>query len=257
MLRRFLLLALVLAAAVPAAAQVQSFSTLIECTTNLESQFCGEPFLADVISGSRLLVRYEVPFEHCSSVRLHVSVDGRLAATTGFLGWVKATAPFNALPLDTGLVDVGPVVPGAHTITIEAEGQTSGCNLGAIVAWAGTVEIHTPPRIVAIDVKPGSDENPINLGARGSTPIAILGSSDWDVRKVDVLSLEIAGAKVLLKKNGQPQASYEDVNGDGRLDLVVHVETAALQLTPDDRVARMRGRTDDEAIEGEDRVRPF
>jgi tRNA pseudouridine-54 N-methylase len=36
---------------------------------------------------------------------------------------------------------------------------------------------------------------------------------------------------VALKGKGTPMASTQDVNGDGRMDLVVHVSTEALQLS--------------------------
>jgi len=61
---------------------------------------------------------------------------------------------------------------------------------------------------------------------------------------------------VKLKGKGTPMASFEDVNGDGRLDLVVHVLTSALQLRSTDTQAVLHGQTfGSEAIEGSDSVR--
>ncbi|MGH7274913.1 MAG: hypothetical protein ACREIQ_10715, partial [Nitrospiria bacterium] len=53
----------------------------------------------------------------------------------------------------------------------------------------------------------------------------------------------LASAPVKLKGNGQPMASTQDVNGDGRLDLVVHVETEALELSATDQQAILKGKT--------------
>lgn len=41
----------------------------------------------------------------------------------------------------------------------------------------------------AIDIKPGSDLNPINPGSRGVIPVAVLGSETFDVSTVDITSL--------------------------------------------------------------------
>ena len=51
-------------------------------------------------------------------------------------------------------------------------------------------------------------------------------------------------------------ASEQDVNGDGLLDLVVHVETDALQLTKTDNQAELTGETfDGVSIVGSDAIR--
>ncbi|MBM3836374.1 MAG: hypothetical protein FJ398_00165 [Verrucomicrobia bacterium] len=55
---------------------------------------------------------------------------------------------------------------------------------------------------------------------------------------------------------GKYLASIQDVNGDGRLDLVPHVDTTALALTGDAAVAVLEGRTlTGQAIRGTDSVR--
>lgn len=89
---------------------------------------------------------------------------------------------------------------------------------------------------INIDVKPGDDFNYINLSSQGKTPIAILGTATFDAGTVDPSSITVAGAPVSLKRNGTPAASLEDVNGDGLLDLVVHVNTEALQPTSPNQV---------------------
>lgn len=50
--------------------------------------------------------------------------------------------------------------------------------------------------------------------------------------------------------------SVQDVDGDGLLDLIVHVDTTALQLTQTDTVAVLKGKTSGgTAIGGTDSVR--
>ena len=73
---------------------------------------------------------------------------------------------------------------------------------------------------------------------------------------MDPLTVTLAGAKVKLKGKGTPMSSAKDVDGDGLLDLIVHVDTTALQLTGTDTVAILGGVTfDGIKIRGEDTVR--
>lgn len=97
--------------------------------------------------------------------------------------------------------------------------------------------------IVRIDIKPGSFPNSINLGTGGTIPIAILSRPGFDATTVDPTTVTLAGAEVKLKGKGTPMAEQEDVNGDGLPDLVVHVETEALQLSDGDTVAVLEGET--------------
>ena len=45
-----------------------------------------------------------------------------------------------------------------------------------------------------IDIKPGSDPNPINPGSNGLIPVAILSSEDFDATTVDPATIELAVA---------------------------------------------------------------
>lgn len=109
---------------------------------------------------------------------------------------------------------------------------------------------------VAIDIKPGSFPNSINLGSGGAVPLAILSTAGFDAGTVDPLTIALAGASVKLRGKGTPMASLEDVNGDGLLDLVVHVETESLQLSEGDTQATLDAQTfDGTAIRGTDSVR--
>lgn len=102
---------------------------------------------------------------------------------------------------------------------------------------------------VGIDIKPGSFPNSINLGNSGTVAVAIFSrpsvgpAPGFDATTIDPSTVTLAGAAVKLKGKGTPMASQEDVNGDGLLDLVVHVETEALQVSEGDIVAILEGRT--------------
>ena len=102
---------------------------------------------------------------------------------------------------------------------------------------------YTAPTQVGIDIKPGAFPNSINLGSNGNVPVAILSSASFDATQVDPTTVTLAGASVSLRGRGTPMASQQDVNGDGLMDLVVHVSTEALQLSDTDTQATLLGQT--------------
>ena len=109
---------------------------------------------------------------------------------------------------------------------------------------------------VVIDIKPRNFPNSINIGSNGSVPVAILSTPNFDASTVNPITLTLAVAEVSLRGKGTAMASFEDVNGDGLLDLVVHINTEALQLSESDTEAVLEGQTFSEIrIRGVDSVR--
>ena len=152
--------------------------------------------------------------------------------------------------------------------SILAEANANGPSNGFTGTWSYIppatglvgVLVYTPFVItttpVAIDIKPGSPENTVNLGSQGVTKVAILGSEGFDATQVDPLTVELADATVRVKGNGQAQTTLQDTNGDGFLDLVLHMETEGFSLTEGDVSATLTGTTfGGEDIEGEDLIR--
>lgn len=79
-----------------------------------------------------------------------------------------------------------------------------------------------PINNVSIDVKPGSDTNPVNCKSKGVTPIAIL-MDQAGLEAIDVNNLQLNGAPVT-EKHGK--VHLEDEDGDGVVDFgVVHILT--------------------------------
>ncbi|MHC4962551.1 MAG: hypothetical protein ACYTGA_10570, partial [Planctomycetota bacterium] len=80
---------------------------------------------------------------------------------------------------------------------------------------------------VIVDIKPGSDDNIINLGAKGVIPVAILSDATFDAPTlVDPDSLFLGGAKVAVRgKNDKSLSHAEDINGDGYVDLVCQFDS--------------------------------
>ena len=124
---------------------------------------------------------------------------------------------------------------------------------GVTTSATGSISSFIP---VAIDIKPGSYLNSINLKSNGVIPVAILGFATFDVKQIDPTTIKLASAPVKLKNNGQPMASYEDANEDGLIDLVVQIPTKSLQLTKDDIKANLEGKLlDGTIIKGSDSIR--
>ena len=110
---------------------------------------------------------------------------------------------------------------------------------------------------VAIDIKPGSYPNAINLGSHGLIPVAILSSDEFDATTVDPESVELGGAGVSVRgKSNKLMAHQEDVDADGLADLVVQVATENLDPGAfQDGYAILTGKTyDDVPIEGVDEI---
>ena len=92
---------------------------------------------------------------------------------------------------------------------------------------------------VRIDVKPGEAPNPVNPRSQGVIPVAILGTGALDVRTLDVASARLGVGQVGARGGGH----VEDVNGDGRADLVLQFPTQGTELRCGDTVLVLTGRT--------------
>ncbi len=136
-------------------------------------------------------------------------------------------------------------------------------------------------RSISVDIKPGSCPNPLNIANKGKLPVAILGTSDFDVTEVDPDSVRLAGVAPI-------RWSYEDVatpfkpslgkvdcfndcneyGSDGYMDITFKFDTqeiveALVESVPvdvgiEDRdciVLKLRGNLlDEKSITGEDVV---
>jgi hypothetical protein len=109
---------------------------------------------------------------------------------------------------------------------------------------------------IAIDIKPGSDDNSINLDQVKQVPVALLSTASFDATFCDPASITLAGADVrLIGRGGNHQCAAEDVSSDGIADLVCHVETAEWMVEPGDTSAELLGTCDGVGVAGRDSIR--
>ena len=175
------------------------------------------------------------------SDRMKVYVNGVNASDGGSVPAEVTSVFVNTAPLRIGAGDLGSNARDFFNGRIDEvelfDRALTGAEINAIFGAGGSGK--TIP--IVIDVKPGSIRNPINLGSRGTTPVAILGTDVFDVTTVDVASVRFAGAPVRTKPNGTLHFSYEDVNFDGIIDLMMHFSTQALQLDETSTMATLTG----------------
>jgi hypothetical protein len=106
---------------------------------------------------------------------------------------------------------------------------------------------------VTIEIKPGGSPNPINPKSHGVIPVAILSTETFDATTVDLLSVRFGpeGAQEAHNKG-----HIEDVNHDGKPDLMLHFRTQATGIQCGQTSASLTGETfDGDPIQGSDAIK--
>jgi len=159
----------------------------------------------------------------------------------------QCTAGFQNDAPGTASPGAGPPLPPQSTLTTAS---TSNEPSELSFEWARQHHLLHPHRFVSVSVSPGapSGAKPVAAGQPGTVRVAVLGADNLDVREVEPSSLDLHGAKPL-------SISFDDVNGDGKLDLVAIFNTSQLKLHPRATVARLTGwLKSEQAFSGEDRI---
>lgn len=121
----------------------------VQSCVDTSKQLCDPPAIVTVRTDGALVVDFTASPGHCSSVIVHILVDGTEVYVSGEL----------AAGASTGAQDLGPVSAGQHEVAIRGEGVVGGCNSGGVSSWSGSLSI-------ALSALPGADPTPL-LGTPG------------------------------------------------------------------------------------------
>lgn len=85
---------------------------------------------------------------------------------------------------------------------------------------------------IEIDIRPGSEGNPVNPASRGVIPVLTYGSADLDVEAIDRDSIRFGPGQAGVAHRSGPH--FFDADADGWLDMLTHHRTTDSGLTRDD-----------------------
>ena len=153
---------------------------------------------------------------------LDPSFGGDGIVTTGFDAGTFERLGGVALAADGDIVAAGWTGAGCGA---------SGCAFNfALARYDGD-----PPDIeVNVDIKPGSDENAVTPD-KGTIPVGVLSTAVFDATSVDPSSVCFGDADVLSERDcteEHDRGHVEDIDSDGRADLVLHFTAARVRNRP-------------------------
>ena len=100
-----------------------------------------------------------------------------------------------------------------------------------------------------IDIRPGSEQNNINLKSKGVVQVAILTTNSICAEMIDLGTVEFAGAEPV-------HWSYEDIDDDGNDDIIFHFRIQELVLDQNSTEATLKAELlTGEKVTGTDDVR--
>jgi hypothetical protein len=174
-----------------------------------------------------------------------------------FLGWQIVV---NELDGQSSVIDVPPILHfapvyfgflsdvGISKVTVQDNpGDTEADNW-----YLDNVSHSAITPLMDIDIKPGEFPNPINPRNRGVIPVAILTTDTFNTTTVKATTVRFGATGT---EAGPVRVAVEDVNNDGRPDLLLFFNTQDTGIQCQDTSASLTGQTfSGQEIEGSDAI---
>jgi subtilisin-like proprotein convertase family protein len=103
----------------------------------------------------------------------------------------------------------------------------------------------SPELRVEVELLPGESVKVIDVTNRPFVPVAIYGSVSVDAAALEAASVAVAGAPPTKQARGRLRAELKDLNGDGRVDLLVTVAAISLRVRDGDNFVTVTAATRD------------
>jgi len=131
---------------------------------------------------------------------------------------------------------------GSYNVVLSVTDKDNGTGTDNAQVTVGYV-------VVGLAIMPNANPGAVSLKKQGTLPVAVLSSATFDARTVDIASVrlgnEIGTETEVEKLKGKYQVGIQDVNGDGRLDMVLTFSVPQLvangDLTPSSTSLVIRG----------------
>jgi hypothetical protein len=129
-------------------------------------------------------------------------------------------------------------------------GILANCAIIGLLLWVATMAMAAVT--VDIDIRSANDADSINCSnPKEVITVVIIGTSDFDVTQVDTRSVEFEGAFEM-----DIQGHFEDIDGDGDIDLVFRFRMGDTVLRCEDTEGKLTGLlVDGTPFEGKDAVK--
>ena len=162
--------------------------------------------------------------------RIDITCDNFNAATEtdleGNYWFEDIPAPNECIVAEEIRPDWEPTTPDILGVNVEPGERVEGVNFGNQLKVIQ----------VEIDIKPGSDPSSVNCKANkkgdinGVVPVAILSDVTFDAGTIDIeiLSMSLVGSSPIIVTEVHGELHLFDVDGDGLLDSVLHLDKAGV-----------------------------